>query len=207
MELEPAVAGAILLGLWMVGVTSLTSNLALYGMQTVALGVLATTIGVHKHEMALVVVGLAVVVLKGIAAPAYLARVVRRVGTRWDGGMMLAPPILLFLTVAAFAGLLLMRPLYADLTGNALPALGLLVVGMIVMVSRRLAVSQILGFLVLENGIFLYTVSQPHAMPLVVELGVLLDVVVGTLLSGLLVFRIQERFDHTDVGELRQLKG
>jgi Hydrogenase 4 membrane component (E) len=78
---------------------------------------------------------------------------------------------------------------------------------MVLMVSRRLAVSQILGFLVLENGLFFYTIAQPHSMPLVVELGVLMDVLAGTMLAGVLAFRISDSFDHIDVTELTQLRG
>ena len=75
------------------------------------------------------------------------------------------------------------------------------------MVSRRLALSQILGFLVMENGMFLFTVAQPHAMPLVVELGVLLDALVATMLAGLLIFKIRDSFEHIDVAELKRLRG
>lgn len=204
---NPLVAGAVLTGLWMVGVTTLSSTLLLYGLQAVALGALAVEMGLHHHEPALAVVGCAIVLLKGVAAPLYLAYVVRRIGCRWDEGLILAPPLLLLLTVAALAGLFLMRPFDAELSTNALPALALLMLGMIVMVSRRMAISQIVGFLVLENGIFLFTILQSHAMPLVVELGVLLDVLVGTMLAGLLVFRIRASLEHIDVTELRQLRG
>jgi hydrogenase-4 component E len=204
---EPVAGVAVLLGLWMVGLTQLSSKLMLYGLQTVALGMLAAWIG-HQHgEPALVVAGIAVAMLKGIAIPVYLGNAVRRIGCRWDEGLLLAPPLLLFVTLGALGALVLLRPFHRDLSLSDLAAVGLLLIGMVLMVSRRLAVSQILGFLVLENGIFFYTIAQPHSMPLVVELGVLLDVLAGTMLAGLLAFRIRDSFEHIDVTELKQLRG
>jgi hydrogenase-4 component E len=204
---EPVAGCTVLLGLWMVGLTQLPSKLLLYGLQTVALGMLAIWIG-HQHgEPALVVAGAAVALLKGIAVPVYLHKAVRRLGCHRDEGLLLAPPLLLFLTLSALGALVLLRPFDQEISLSALPAVGLLLIGMVLMVSRRLAVSQILGFLVLENGIFFYTISQPHSMPLVVELGVLLDILVGTMLAGLLAFRIRDSFEHIDVTELKQLRG
>jgi hydrogenase-4 component E len=191
----------------MVGLTHLRSKLTLYGLQALALGLLAAWIGRVHREPALIVAGIAVATLKGIAVPVYLGKVIRRIGCRRDEGLLFAPPLLLFMTVGALSTLLLLRPFDAEISLSALPAVGLILIGMVLMVSRRLAVSQILGFLVLENGIFFYTVSQPHSMPLVVELGVLLDVLVGTMLAGLLAFRIRDSFEHIDVAELRQLRG
>lgn len=204
---EPVTYAAVLLGLWMVGRTHLRPQLLLYGVQTLALGVLAAWIGGAHREPTLIVTGCAVAALKGIAVPIYLDWVIRRIGCRRDAGLVLAPPLLLLVTLSALAALLLLRPFDAEMALSALPAVGLLLIGMILMVSRRLAVSQILGFLVLENGIFLYTVVQPHAMPLVVELGVLMDVLVGTMLAGVLTFRIRDSFEHIDVTELTQLRG
>lgn len=204
---EPIAGSAVLLALWMVGLTHLRSKLTLYGLQSLTLGLLAAWIGRQRHEPALLVAGIAVAALKGIAVPVYLGKVIRQIGCRRDEGLVLAPPLLLFVTLGALGALLLLRPFDKDLSASAQPAVGLILVGMILMVSRRLAVSQILGFLVLENGIFFYTISQPHSMPLVVELGVLLDVLAGTMLAGLLAFRIRDSFEHIDVTELKQLRG
>src|SRR5258706_8794710 len=204
---ESVAGGVVLLALWMVGLTHLQAKLSLYGIQAITLGLLAAWVGRNHGEPALIAAGLAVAFVKGIAVPVYLGRVMQRIGCRRDEGLILAPPLLLLLTMAALGALLLVRPFDAEFSVSALPSIGLIMIGMVLMVSRRLAISQILGFLVLENGIFFYTIAQPHSMPLVVELGVLLDVLVGTMLAGLLAFRIRDRFEHIDVGELRQLRG
>jgi len=207
LAIEPVGGAVVLLGLWMVGLTHLHSKLWLYGLQTLALGLLAAWIGVQHAEPALIAAGLAVASVKGLAIPIYLGRVIRRIGCRRDEGVLLGPPLLLPATMAALGAILLLRPYGEEVPVSALPAVGLVITGMVLMVSRRLAVSQILGFLVLENGVFVYTVAQPHSMPLLVELGVLLDVLAGTMLAGVLAFRIRDSFDHIDVTELRHLRG
>lgn len=206
-SLDPVVGAIVLLALWMVGITNLPSKMALYGLQTAGLGILAVWIGVHHHEPALIIAGTAVALLKGIGVPIYLTRVVRIIGCRRDEGLLLAPPLLLFLTMAILGALALLQPFAKEYSADLLPSIGLILVGMTLMISRRLAVSQIVGFLVIENGIFYYTISQPHSMPLVVDLGVLLDVLVGVMLAGALMFQISDSFEHIDVTELKRLRG
>src|SRR5438128_2341044 len=95
---EPVAGAVVLLGLWMVGLTQLPSKLMLYALQSIALGVLAIWIGSHHHEPTLIAAGIAVTFFKGIAVPVYLLSAVRRIGCRRDEGILLAPPLLLFLT-------------------------------------------------------------------------------------------------------------
>jgi len=205
--LEPVAAGMVMLGLWLVGLTHLRTKLLVYGLQTVVLGAMAMLLGVEHREPALIVAGLAMAVGKGVLVPAYLTHLIRRIGCRRDEGLGIAPPLLLLLTVGALAALLLVRPLGQSMGTTDLPALALLSIGLVLMISRRMAVSQIIGFLVLENGIFYYTMAQARSMPLLVELGVLLDVLVATMLAGLLVFHINDRFDSIDITALDSLKG
>ena len=85
-------------------------------------------------------------------------------------------------------------------------ALALLVIGMLLMLTRRLAISQVIGFLVVENGIFLYALTQTSGMPLMVEMGVVFDVLVGVMVAGLVIFRLNRSFEHVDVTKLTGLK-
>ncbi|MGO8671358.1 MAG: hypothetical protein ACLQVD_08365 [Capsulimonadaceae bacterium] len=203
----PGAAVAVVIGLCMIGLTELRTSITLYGMQSVALGLLAVVIGIGHREPVLVFVGSIVVLLKGIAVPLYFIFAARRIGCRRDVGMLVAPPLQFFLALGVLSLIALLRPLHQDLSSTALPAIGIVLLGMLLMLTRRLAVSQILGFLVLENGIFLYTIAQPHSMPLLVEIGVLMDVLAGTMLAGMLAFRINETFDHIDVTRLKELRG
>lgn len=207
VPLDPLADAAVILGLCTVGLTQLRSGLMLYGIQACLLGVLAIWTGGEHGEPALVIAGAATLVLKGIVVPLYLATVARRIGCRRDESLAVAPPLLMLLTLTALSGLTLRPPFEAEFAATGVPALALLMIGMILMVTRRLAVGQILGFLTLENGIFLYAISQPHSMPVIVEVGALLDLLVATMLAGVLVFHINDRFDHIDVTELKKLRG
>jgi hydrogenase-4 component E len=80
-------------------------------------------------------------------------------------------------------------------------------VGLLVMVTRRHALMQVLGLVLVENAIFLAAVSLTYGMPLVVEIGVLLDLLVGVALLGLLVGRIEAVFEDADTSRLTTLKG
>ena len=75
------------------------------------------------------------------------------------------------------------------------------------MVSRKKALLQILGLLTLENGIFMAALITTFGMPLVIEIGVVFDLVMGVFLMGIFTFRIRETFDHLDVSKLRRLRG
>jgi hydrogenase-4 component E len=86
-------------------------------------------------------------------------------------------------------------------------AVALLLTGAFLMVSRRKALMQVIGLLVLENGIFLAGLTTTFGMPLVIEIGIFFDLLMGVVLMGIFVFRIRDTFEHLDVSKLRRLRG
>ena len=86
-------------------------------------------------------------------------------------------------------------------------AITLVLTGAFLMVSRTKALMQVVGLLVLENGIFLAALVTTFGMPLIIEIGILFDLLMGVFLMGLFVFRIRDTFDHLDVSKLRRLRG
>lgn len=86
-------------------------------------------------------------------------------------------------------------------------AVALVLTGAFLMVSRKKALMQVVGLLVLENGIFLAALTTTFGMPLVIEIGIFFDLLMGVFLMGLFVFRIRDTFDHLDVSKLRKLRG
>jgi hydrogenase-4 component E len=86
-------------------------------------------------------------------------------------------------------------------------AVALVLTGCFLMVSRKRALTQVVGLLVLENGIFLAALTATSGMPLVIEIGIFFDLLMGVFLMGLFVFRIRDTFDHLDVSKLRRLRG
>ena len=86
-------------------------------------------------------------------------------------------------------------------------AVSLILTGAFLMVSRKKALMQMLGLLVLENGIFVAALVTTFGMPLVIEIGIFFDILMGLLLMGIFTFRINDTFDHLDVSKLRRLRG
>ena len=91
---------------------------------------------------------------------------------------------------------------------EALPvAISLMLIGLFLMINRKFPIMQIVGLVVMENGIFLAGIGTTIGMPLVIELGIFMDILVGVLIMGVLVFRINQSFDTIDTENLRNLRG
>ena len=85
-------------------------------------------------------------------------------------------------------------------------ALASVLLSFLMMITRSKAVPQVIGFLAMENGLFFAATSATYGMPMVVELGIALDVLVGMLILGVFFFQIRERFDCLDIRHLEKLK-
>ena len=85
-------------------------------------------------------------------------------------------------------------------------AMASVLLSMLMMITRRKAVPQVIGFLAMENGLFFAATSATYGMPMVVELGIALDVLVGTFIFGIFFFQIRETFDSLDIHQMEKLK-
>jgi hydrogenase-4 component E len=85
-------------------------------------------------------------------------------------------------------------------------ALAVVMLSFLMMITRRKALSQIVGFLAMENGLFFAATSATYGMPMVVELGVALDILIGMVILGVFFFQIREQFDSLDLQHLEQLR-
>lgn len=165
---------------------------------------------VHRSAEALAVAVL-VLIVKVIAIPYALLWIVKEIKTVREvmssttaaqSVFIIAGLILLsFFAVQPYA-----RSLRVD--ENMLAAsIALVLTGAFLMVSRKKALMQVVGLLVLENGIFLAALITTFGMPLIIEIGISFDLLMGVFLMGLFVFRIRDTFDHLDVSKLRRLRG
>lgn len=208
--LEILCAGAAMLAVWMCGVTRMRTLLTGLALQVAALAGITLSIGLQTHEWHFFLLAGIVLLIKGIAIPWYLNWATLRLGIREDRGATLAPTSALLLGCVVLGVSYFASPCIATSatvhTGTAGMSLALVLVGMVLMIGRRLAMSQVIGFLVLENGIFLYGLTQTPGMPLLVEMGVIFDVLVGVLVAGLVIFRLNRSFEHIDVTHFRGLR-
>jgi hydrogenase-4 component E len=149
--------------------------------------------------------------LKVIFLPWLLHRLIRRLSVYWDTEPMLhiSGTMLLGLLIVVFS-FGLAQPIAAlasTATRNAIGiAVAVILLAFLTMITRRKAMSQVVGFLSMENGLFFGAMSATYGMPMVVELGVALDVLVAMLVLGVFFFQIREQFDSLDLHHLESLK-
>jgi len=151
------------------------------------------------------------VAIKVIVIPRILKKVVERLNVTRELVMNVNIPAGLLicgaLVILAFFITQPIIPLGFLLTRDSLSiALAIVMVGFFTMIARKKAVTQVIGFLVMENGLFLGATVAAHGMPLIVELGIFFDVLVAVLIIGIYTHRIQDAFDSVDTSKLTVLK-
>jgi hydrogenase-4 component E len=157
-----------------------------------------------------VLIGGGTLALKALLIPWLLARVLRKVAIRREVEPFVSLHVSLLLG-AALVGiafwLSMHLPTRAGTPALLVPvALATLLIGFLVVVSRKKAITQVVGYLTMENGVFVFGMSLAHEMPFVVELGILLDLLVGVLVFGLVIHHVSAEFDHIDTDALSELK-
>ncbi len=203
----------LLSGLLLTGSSRLPNCIRLMACQGVVLGLLPVlmpraALGLEGWWLA----G-AVLVMKGLVFPWLLFRALRVTQARREIEPFVSYSISLFLgfvaLVAAFGVAARLPHLPQDETERLAIAVAffLIFVGLFIIVARRKAITQILGYLVLENGIYVFGMVLVSGMPGLVELGVLLDALVAVFVMGVATYHINREFDHIDVDELDRLRG
>ncbi|MEK7402844.1 MAG: hydrogenase [Gemmatimonadota bacterium] len=111
------------------------------------------------------------------------------------------------LAVAFAVAAVLPLPLPLAVTPLLVPvALVTVIIGLVVLITRSKAITQVVGYLMLENGIYLFGLTQSARVPFLVEIGVLLDVFVGVFVMGIVIFHINREFDSMSAANLRELR-
>jgi len=150
-------------------------------------------------------------VLKVLLLPWILHRLIRKLDVKWDIERLINVPatMLIGIVVVVFAFNLAVpiSQLASTVTRSTLGiAMACVMLSFLMMITRRKAIPQVIGFLSMENGLFFAATSATYGMPMVVELGIALDVLVGVLILGVFFFQIREQFDSLDLRHLEKLK-
>jgi hydrogenase-4 component E len=149
--------------------------------------------------------------LKVVALPLILHRLIRRLNVKWDVETLINIPttmlIGIVLVILAFNLALPISLLAGTVTRSTLGiALACVLLAFLMMITRSKAVPQVIGFLAMENGLFFAATGAVYGMPMVIEFGIALDVLVGMLILGVFFFQIRERFDSLDTRHLERLR-
>jgi hydrogenase-4 component E len=203
--------GILILSFLLLFQDRITATLNVFAMQAVALSLsVAWQAFIQDAPHLLVTAGVAFIV-KGIIIPTALHRIVRRLGIHREIEQVIGagPTMLTGLGLVALS-ILLVMPVGQNVSvlvrEDLAFALAVILLGLLMMITRRNAVTQIIGFMSLENGLVL-AASGAKGMPLVVEFSVAFSVLIAFIVFGVFVFRIRERFDTVDVSALDRFRG
>jgi len=188
-------------------------HIRIFAVQSLLLAMIAATIAWYNQAPHVYIAAVLTMVVKVILVPILFERLVKRMEIEEE----IEPIVNVPLSVLIAGGLTLVgyvvaasfyRPDAPGVGHNALAvAISLFLIGFFTMINRRKALTQVLALLSLENGLFLAAISLTYGMPLIVELGILFDVLVAAMVLGILVYRIRESFESMDVSRLRMLRG
>lgn len=198
------------LNLVALGTSRLPSLIRVAAVQGMVLGIMPLVIE-HEFRVMVVVVSVATVVMKGFVIPALLRRAMRAANIDRDLHPLIDfLPSLLLGAAGMIAAVLLARwlPLLPEHQKSLLVAgsLASVFTGLLLLIGRSKAISQVCGYLILENGIYLFGLLLIHSVPLLVEGGILLDLTVAVFVTGIIVDRIQRAFDSLDTRKLTVLR-
>ena len=209
--LNACAALMLLLSFAMLSQRRVVSLVNLYATQGAVLAATTLIVAWRTGEGHLYFSAILTIALKVIFLPWLLHRLIRRLQVYWDTEPLLniSGTMLLGLVIVVFA-FALAQPI-AQLANTAMRdaigiAIAVVLLAFLMMITRRKAMSQVVGFLSMENGLFFGAMSATYGMPMVVELGVALDVLVAMLVLGVFFFQIREQFDSLDLHHLESLK-
>ncbi|MFA6133615.1 MAG: NADH-quinone oxidoreductase subunit K [Phycisphaerae bacterium] len=200
----------VLANLRLLGSSRLSACIQTVAIQAVLLGTTAILANASHLDVRLVAIVLVSTALKAGVLPWLLRRALRES----EANKEVQPFIGFTPSLLAGAGLLgvcffIAAPLQSDVIGSSLlipVSLFTVVAGLLVIVSRRKAITQVVGYLAMENGIYAFGMAFAIQEPLLVEMGVLLDVLVAVFVMGIIIYHISREFDHMDTDRLAELK-
>jgi hydrogenase-4 component E len=183
----------------------------LFTLQGATLVAATAVVGYVTHQPHLYLSAGLTLVLKVILIPLLLHRVIDRLNVRWDVETLInIPTTMLIGIVLVIFAFNLAAPIARFSSSIAHGTLGIalacVLLSFMMMITRSKAVPQVIGFLSMENGLFFAATSATYGMPMIVELGIALDVLVGILILGVFMFQIREKFDSLDIAHLEKLK-
>lgn len=207
---DPLLVAVLLLNLFVLGTSRLRAVIGASALQGVVLGVL--TVSAHGElTVEVLLVAVAATAIKGVIIPRFLHKAMRDVAIERE-----VEPLIGFIASLLLGAVGTALAVIFSETLPLIPAhreslvvpssFATVLTGFIVLTTRRKAITQVVGYLILENGIFIMGLALLDAMPFLVEGGVLLDLFVAIFVMGIIINHISREFASTDVSQLNTLK-
>ncbi len=193
---------------------SLVFYIRLFALQSLFLGVVALLVVLGYGETHILIAAVLTIAIKAIAIPVVLSRVIERIHVRKEVDFSVNIPASLLLC----GGMVILADSVAhsilDAQRADAPAvsrvlsvsIAMMLIGLFIMMTRKKAITQIVGLLTMENGVFLSGLSITYGMPLIVEVGIFFDILVAVLILGVFIFRINKTFESISIDSLRSLR-
>jgi hydrogenase-4 component E len=182
-----------------------------YTLGSLALGLLAAAVAFYTRAEHIYVIAVLTIVLKVIVIPRFLNYTVDRIKVKKEVEPLVSiPGSLLICGALTFVAYYLASPIIAQgssITKNCLSiSLAVVLIGFFVIIARRKAMTEIVGLLMMENGLFLAAISLTYGMPMIVEIGIFFDVLVAAIIMGIFAFKINHTFETVDTTTMRRLR-
>lgn len=199
-------------GLNIVYTVRVRKALTWWTLQTIAVSLLILAQGFYNREIEVVIIGGVLLFVKAGIIPILLRRLLKASKTEWVGEIFIKRTASLIvaggLTILAYV---VTKPLVAlpepGFRNGLAVAIALIFYGLLLMMIRKVAIVQVLGLLLIDNGIFLSGFFLTQGMPLLVELGSVFDILVGIVVLVILSKQMMENYDSLNVDHMRSLKG
>jgi hydrogenase-4 component E len=181
-----------------------------YALQSVCLGLLAAAVAFYTGSDHIYIVAVLTIVVKGLIIPRFLTYAMERIHVSKEVEPSVSTPASLLIAAAlTFLAYYIAEPIIGEgdlITSNCLPiSLAVVLIGLFVMIARKKAMTEVIGLLSMENGLFLAAISMTYGMPMIVELGIFFDILVAVIIMGVFLFRINRTFETLDTSFLRRL--
>src|SRR5258708_14923278 len=204
-------AGLLLIAVAMLAQGRIVTLLNLFALQGAALVGSTATVAFATGQHHLYYSAAITFALKVLVLPYVLHRLIRRLNVKWDIETLINIPTMMLvgivLVVFAFNLALPISQFSQSIPRGTLRiALACLLMSFLMMITRSKAVPQVIGFLSMENGLFFAATSATYGMPMVVELGIALDVLVGMAILGAFLFQIRQQFDSLAIPHREKLR-
>ncbi|RMF17906.1 MAG: formate hydrogenlyase [Gammaproteobacteria bacterium] len=186
------------------------STIHTFAAQSVLIVLITGLVAIEERELHLAWSALLTLVLKVIFIPWLLHRIARKFRIQRAADIMYSPALVMLAggAIAIFCYYIAL-PIERYIEGITRPIVAIsmttVMLGFLILITRSKAISQVIGFMAIENGLFLAAVSATQGMPMIVEIGVAFDVLVAAIIFGVFFFQMKESFDSFDVDHLNQL--
>ena len=203
--------GIIIMAYSMVTAKRIISLIASFRIQSVFLFLATLSMAIKEKSPELYIVAGLLLLLKVVLIPNFLSSIVKKLKMNEGMGMFLNPLVSLliavFLTYLSymFTTRIIAFKAEAQVISFAV-SLSVTMIGLFIMIFRMKALSQVVGFLVMENGLFLAASALAGGMPFFVEIVIFMDVFVSVIIFGMFIYKINKLFTHIDVSKLNTLK-